>query len=97
MKKTQPPITDETTAERAIDQFLAGYDPLLYASDLGLTPEQVFDQIRYLLDIFIAERMARSKGGKKGGKARASALTAAQRTEIARQGALAKHEKKVKE
>lgn len=52
------PIADELLADRAIEQFLLGYDPLLYAADLGLSPEQVFDQIRVTLRIYIEKSMA---------------------------------------
>ena len=57
----QPPIADEATAERVIDQFLAGYEPLLYAADLGLTPEQVLDQIRWTLQAYITEALTSAR------------------------------------
>ena len=57
MTETKP-IADESTADRAIELFLSGFDPLLYAADLGLTPEQVWDQIRTTLRIYIEKAMA---------------------------------------
>lgn len=61
------PIADEMLADRAIELFRRRYDPLLFAADLGLTPEQVWDQIRVTLDIYIekslaAEQKLRRKG-----------------------------------
>lgn len=58
---SQPPITDEAAAERVIDQFLAGYEPLLFAADLGLTPEQVLDQIRWTLQRYITEALTSAR------------------------------------
>lgn len=43
------PIQDERAAEKAVDLFIAGCEPLLYASDLGATPEQVYDTLRVAL------------------------------------------------
>jgi hypothetical protein len=57
----QPPITDEATAERVIDQFLAGHEPLLYAADFGLTPDQVLDQIRWTLRAYITEALTSAR------------------------------------
>ena len=65
MNNTTPPIADESTAERVIESFLAGYDPLLYAADLGLTPEQVFDQIRWTLKRYIEKLTRKGKAGRK--------------------------------
>lgn len=58
MKPIAHPIADESLADRAIELFLAGHDPLLYAADLGLTPETVFDQIRTTLRIHIEKTLA---------------------------------------
>lgn len=62
-----PPIADEARAERAIELFLAGYDPLLFAAELGLTPEQVNAQIRWTLSLYIARaaRLGRKGTGRK--------------------------------
>jgi len=61
------PIADEVTADRAIELFLSGYDPLLYAADLEVTPEQVFDQIRTTLRIYIEKSLvAEQKLNRKG-------------------------------
>lgn len=49
MHPTLRPIQDEILATTAIDYFIAGHEPLLYASDLGATPEQVWDTIRVAL------------------------------------------------
>lgn len=68
MNNTTPPIADESTAERVIESFLAGYDPLLYAADLGLTPEQVFDQVRWTLSLYIEKAQRLSRKGKAGRK-----------------------------
>lgn len=43
------PIEDEFLADKAIDLFIAEYEPLLYAADLGATPQQVWDTIRTAL------------------------------------------------
>lgn len=42
-------IQDDIAATQAIDQFIAGYEPLLYAADLNATPEQVWDTLRVAL------------------------------------------------
>jgi len=52
------PIPDEAAADRAIELFLRGFDPLLFAADLGLTPEQVWDQIRVTLQIYVEKALA---------------------------------------
>lgn len=52
------PIADELTADRAIELFLAGHDPLLFAANLGLTPEQVWNQIRVTLRIYVEKALA---------------------------------------
>lgn len=68
------PIQDEVTADRAIELFLAGYEPLLFAADLGVTPEQVWDQIRVTLRLHIGKNLAAAKrsaeNGAKGGRPR---------------------------
>lgn len=43
------PIQDELLANNAVDWFIAGQEPLLYAADLGATPEQVWDTLRIAL------------------------------------------------
>jgi len=43
------PIQDEDLADKAVDLFVAGYEPLLYAGDLGATPAQVWDTLRLAL------------------------------------------------
>lgn len=52
------PIADEMLADRAIELFLAGYSPDLYAWELGCTPEQVWDQIRVTLRIHVEKALA---------------------------------------
>lgn len=63
------PIADESTAERVIEQFLAGYDPLLFAGDFGLTPEQVFDQIRWTLRLYVEKALADARKLSRRGRA----------------------------
>lgn len=58
MKPIIHPIADELIADRAIELFLAGYSPDLYAWELGCTPEQVFDQIRTTLRIYVEKALA---------------------------------------
>lgn len=59
-----PPIPDEVLADHAIDLFLKRYEPLLYAADLGLTPEQVWDQIRYTLQECLDKLSRQGKAGR---------------------------------
>ena len=60
------PIADDDLADRAIELFLAGYDPLLFAADLGLSPETVFAQIRTTLRIYIEKAQRLSRKGRAG-------------------------------
>lgn len=60
MTKNDQPIQDELVADHAIDMFIAGYEPLLYANNLGLTPEQVWTVFRDAL------KHCRSYHGRKG-------------------------------
>jgi len=60
MENITQPIPDENTAERVIELFLAGYDPLLFAADFGLTSEQVIDQIRWTLKIYVEKTIAQA-------------------------------------
>lgn len=69
------PITDDAVAERAIALFLAGYDPLLFAADLNLTPETVFDQIRWTLNDCQEKLSRRGRAGRKPIGARAQTGT----------------------
>jgi len=68
------PIQDEMIADRAIELFLAGNEPLLFATDLGVTPEQVWNQIRVTLRLHISKNLAAAKrsakNGAKGGRPR---------------------------
>lgn len=83
MNQTIQPISDDDLADRAIELFLAGYEPMLFARDLGLTPEQVYDQIRWTLQLYIDKALAaQTKLSRKGtGRPRkADALSAAQRS-----------------
>jgi hypothetical protein len=57
------PIQDETAAEKAIELFCAGYEPLLYAADLGVEPEQVWDTLRQAL-IHCRDNHARPNAGR---------------------------------
>lgn len=85
MKSIIHPIPDEASAERALELFLAGYDPLLYAADLGLTPEQVFDQIRATLRIYIARVLeSPAEIGRRGGQATSDAKAAAASDNLAK-------------
>lgn len=59
------PIADEATAERAVELFLAGHDPLLYAADLHLPPETVLDQIRWTLRQCQDRLSRRGRAGRK--------------------------------
>ena len=85
---SQPPIADEATAERVIEWFLAGYEPLLFAADFGLSPEQVIDQIRWTLALYV-RKLSRKGTGRKpiGEKAMSS-------TERAKRARKKKREKK---
>ena len=78
---SQPPIADEATAERVIDQFLAGHEPLLYAADLGLTPEQVIDQIRWTLAQYVRKLSRKGTGRKPLGE---KPMTSTERAKRAR-------------
>lgn len=60
MTDSKPPIHDDVLADYALELFLKGYEPLLYAADLGLTPEQVWDVLR------LALRHCRDTHGRKG-------------------------------
>lgn len=91
---TQPqPIADDNIAECVIEQFLAGYDPLLFAGDFDLTPEQVTDQIRWTLRLYVEKAIADgrklSRKGRAGRKPKpddqVSAKTRAQRKWRSRQ------------
>lgn len=65
----QKPIEDDFLADRALELFLAGREPLLYAADLGLTPEQVYDQIRWTLKLYIEKALAAQTKLNRKGKA----------------------------
>ena len=58
------PIQDEITADKAVDMFLAGFEPFLYAADLNATPEQVWDTLRAAL-IHCRDSHARPTAGRK--------------------------------
>ena len=85
---SQPPIADEATAERVIDQFLAGYEPLLFAADFGLTPDQVIDQIRWTLQRYITEALTSAQKLSRKGTGRkpigAKPMTSTERAKRAR-------------
>lgn len=85
---SQPPIADEATAERMIDQFLAGHEPLLFAADFGLTPDQVLDQIRWTLRAYITEVITSARKLSRKGTGRkplgAKPMTSTERAKKAR-------------
>jgi hypothetical protein len=86
-------ISDETIGEEAVDRFLSGYDPLLYAAGLGLTPEQVWDQIRATLRIYVdkataaEQKLSRKGTGRKSLFGRPMTNAERQRRKIAKQKA----------
>lgn len=63
MPQTLHPLQDDYIAERALDLFLAGYEPLLYAADLGVEPEEVWDTLRQAL-IHCRDNHARPGAGR---------------------------------
>lgn len=65
----QKPILDDDVADRAIELFLAGHEPLLFAANLGLMPEQVYDQIRWTLRLYIDKALAAQTKLNRKGKA----------------------------
>ena len=63
------PIADDAVAERVIEQFLAGYDPLLFAGDFGLTPERVIDQVRWTLRMYVEKATSDARKLSRKGRA----------------------------
>ena len=80
-----PPIPDDVLADYALDLFLKGYEPLLYAANLGLTPEQVWDQIRYTLQECFNKLSREGKAGRpQKDNAKPASLAQRERRRLAR-------------
>lgn len=68
-------MIDDITADRILDQFVKGYDPYLFAGELGLNPDDALNVIREFVRSRMAKEarfreIARAQGhhGAKGGR-----------------------------